>query len=116
MLIQRVGVALVVLAVSLLLAGVAHAINHTSDYSANMGNYRTCTSPLLETCGAAEVISPSNYHLGDGTKTTVIHKSDGTVQLRIDAGAIVTDTDISYACDDELFACVSSACAAGPKE
>lgn len=113
---QRVNFMCVVLAAGSLIGAPAYAITHASDYASNMGNYRTCTDPLLETCGASEVISPSNYHLADGTKTTIIHKSDGTVQLRIDAGAVVADTDISYACDDELFECVSNECAAGPRE
>lgn len=84
---------------------LAHAISHTSDYRTNMNNYRTCTDPLLETCTYEEILSPSKFYLPHGTTTTVIHKDDGTVQLRIDAGGILTDTGISYPCGDRTYPC-----------
>lgn len=102
--------------VAIAVASAAYAINHTSDYKTNMGNYRTCTDPLLDSCDYAETLSPSKYYLPAGTTTTVIHKDDGTVQLRIDAGGLLTDSGISYSCVDESFRCIASACDDGPRK
>ena len=113
----RSTVAAVAAAVAALVgATTARAISHTTDYKTNIGNYRTCTDPLLDACDYAATLSPSKYYLPSGTTTTVVHKDDGTVQLRIDAGGILTDSGISYACQDELFRCVASACEDGPRE
>lgn len=97
-------------AMTTVLAVSAHAITHTSDYKTNMGNYRTCTDPLLETCDFPEVLSPSKYYLPNNTTTTAIHKDDGTVQLRIDAGGILSDANVTYPCEGELFECTSGHC------
>lgn len=92
----------------------AHAINHTDDYETNIGNYRTCTSPLLDSCSYADILSPSLYYFANNTKTTVIAKANGDVQLRIDSGSLLHDTNVSYSCLDQTFACVSGTCT-GPK-
>lgn len=93
-----------------LAASPAPAINHTTDYRTNMGNYRTCTDPLLDTCDFPEALSPSKYYLPNNTTTTVILKDDSTVQLRIDAGGILSDANVSYPCDSTLFECLNSKC------
>jgi hypothetical protein len=114
---RRSGIlTLLVAGATLLGAPLAHAINHTSDYKTNMQNYRTCTDPLLSTCAFPDVISPSKFYLAAVYTTTVIHKDDGTVQLRIDAGGIATDTDVSYPCQDEVFPCNGTTCTAGPRQ
>jgi hypothetical protein len=91
-----------------------HAINHTTDYKTNMDNYRVCTDPTLGSCDFDEVLSPSKFYLPNGTTTTVICKDDGTVQLRIDSGGILTDEGVSYGCGDRLFPCTGGFCVGGP--
>jgi len=92
------------------------AITHTNDYKANFQNYRTCTDPPLSTCGYADVLSPSKFYLPGNAKSTVIHTDTGTVQLRIDAGGILTDNGVSYDCVNELFQCSGGKCTAGPNK
>jgi hypothetical protein len=92
----------------------AHAITHTQDLKTNMKNYRTCTDPLLATCTFPDVVSPSKYFLAKGTTTTVVRQADGTVQLKMDADAIGTDSWVSYPCANELYQCTNSRCADGP--
>lgn len=106
----RVPAALCVLG---LLTSPAHAINHTNEYKTNMGNYRTCTDPVLGTCAFDEIQAPSKFYLPNNTTTTVVHENDGTVQLRIDAGGILTDTNVTYACSGEPFSCVGNQCVGG---
>ncbi len=93
----------------------AHSFTHVNNYETNIGNYRTCTDPLLETCSYAEILSPSLYYLPHGTKTSVIGKSDGTVQVRIDSGGVLHDAGVTYPCTDETFTCNGSTCTEGPK-
>lgn len=111
----RLAAAAVVVALSIGVGAIpAHAISHTTDYKTNMDNYRTCTDPVLGTCDFDKVLSPSKFYLPNATTTTVIHKDDGTVQLRVDAGGILTDTGISYDCNDRVFPCTANLCVGGP--
>lgn len=109
----RFAVALTVAVAAMVTAHPAYAINHATEYKTNMGNYRTCTDPLLDSCEYADTLSPSKFYLPSGTTTTVIHKDDGTVQLRIDSGGLLTDTGISYDCVEQLYPCVSGHCVGG---
>ncbi len=111
---RRFALAALATAITMVAAtSAAHAITHTGDYKTNMGNYRTCTDPLLDTCDYADVLSPSLFYLPAGTTTTVIYKDDTTVQLRIDAGGILTDDGISYTCSLEPFPCIAAKCSGG---
>lgn len=110
---MRFAAALTALVAALGFDHPAHAINHASEYKTNMANYRTCTDPLLDACGYVDALSPSKFYLASGTTTTVVHKDDGTVQLRIDSGGLLTDTGLNYACAEQLYPCVGGKCVGG---
>lgn len=95
-----------ILAVAVTLAaGSAQAINHTTDYETNIQNYRYCDADPLGSCRYEDVISPSAYYLEDGKTITVVYADDGDVGLKIDAGTIKMDTDVTHACSDQQFEC-----------
>ncbi len=104
---------LAALGVLVLFTSSAHAINHTTDYKTNMDNYRVCADTPLDTCEYEDIVSPSKFFLPHGTTTTLVHRDDGTVQLRIDAAGIVTDTNVTYTCSAEPFPCVGNRCVGG---
>src|SRR4029079_10611694 len=73
-----------------------------------------CAADPLGTCDFADVSSPSTYYLTNGSTATVIHASNGNVQVRIDANGITADDDISYPCADTQFQCIAGVCT-GPR-
>ncbi len=87
------------------LPAASFALTHSTEYRTNIGNYRTCVGGLDDSCTYADVVSPSNYYLANNHKITVLHQSNGNVQLRIDAGTIKGDTDFSFPCDNEYHSC-----------
>ena len=75
--------------VALMLASAlpVHAFSNVSEFTTNWDNYRYCAADAdnpLETCGEADVRSPSWYHMSDGSQATLQITSSGVTKFRID--------------------------------
>ncbi len=105
---------LVLVGAMLVVPSSAFAVSHANEIRTNMENYRICVDPKLGTCLYDNQRSPSEYHIPDGNKVSVYLKSDGKVDVKMDAIAI--DSGLSYACATEGYPCVGGFCDGGPDD